>query len=664
MSDETSSLDPLHSVIKAAGSRQRQRRRRPWYHKLVKRFKFIYIGYMLVPIVLIGVFLTVLAVDSFNKVEQSQDDLVNTFSSMSEKAATELTLQDYEHLDGALQALNTSLLGASQQTRPLRLLSFSSPNNAARFKLLDAAIHATTGSRHFLAGLKPTVVLLDGGNAGSDPTGERSVELLEAGRSRFLQAQQEMRLARTTLDAIALEGVSRNVLLDIQTLRDYLDEIEAYNELALASPTLVSNILGLEQTQTYLILAQNSDEIRPSGGYISTWGWMQVRSSDIKEYEYSATTSESPNPPPASLVSLLDIPEWWFQFEKPIYTAWDGSWFADYPATAEMAAWYYDNGSNPHAPVDGVISVDLIAVEYLIRALGPISVPEYGASVDATNFRQVAYEIRANADPQLDHKQFVAALYKQMILAWQNADAVQKSNINKALLQALREKHIMLYFADEELQQSIEELGWGGAQAPAGTHDYLMIADANIGSKSSRSVQRQTTYDVTIDPSNTVNSRVSVLYNFSSRIAELDPAVRPEHYADINYFSLTQVFTPLGSTYTSSNNMRDLVAASDENHAIFAGLVNVPYDEALRVQLQYSTPNILDEVGGYQRYRLLLQKQPGTQSDAVTVSITLPPGSQVVVVEPAPSATYELGSPVLEFSLTLDTDTWIEIIYN
>ena len=362
---------------------------------------------------------------------------------------------------------------------------------------------------------------------------------------------------------------------------------------------------------------------------------------------------------------LLDIPDWWFKFNNPIYTAWDGSWYADFPATAEMASWFYDNGDNPFAPVNGVIGVDLIAVENLVSALGEVYVEEYDVIIDAQIFRAMIYEIRASRDVPLAHKHFVAAVYKSVIEAWQNADSQTRGAVNRAFLQALREKHLALYFTDERLQQAIVDLNWGGVQAPAGDIDYILVADANIGSKSSGSVLRELTYDAVIESDGTVNSRLSVLYDFSSAIAELDPAVRPEHYGNNrDYFSRVQVFVPPESQLVSALGLiDDIVTVSGADHAIFTGTVYVPFDESTRVQFEYSGLGVLGEIGAYRRYRLLLQKQLGSRADITTVTVSLPPASKIIATEPRPNAVYDLGRPVLEFNLMLLTDQQVEIIY-
>src|SRR5690606_230025 len=183
---------------------------------------------------------------------------------------------------------------------------------------------------------------------------------------------------------------------------------------------------------------------------------------------------------------------------------------------------------------------------------------------------------------------------------WQQVDPERNADLRREVLQALREKHIMLYFTNEQLTSAISGLGWTGAQTPGVDSDYLMVADANLGSKSSRSVLRQTTYDVEIQQDGTLNSTVTVSYDFPIRVAEQDPAVRPEHYNDINYHTILQVFTPAHSLLLGSENVRfePDVAASAE-HTIFVSELQVDYGDSLRVQYHYETPRLVQAIGRY-----------------------------------------------------------------
>ena len=66
----------------------------------------------------------------------------------------------------------------------------------------------------------------------------------------------------------------------------------------LVAPDLLTTALGLDNPQTYLVLSQNSDELRPSGGFLSTYGWLSIRNGRVENYDYSPSTADSPHPPP------------------------------------------------------------------------------------------------------------------------------------------------------------------------------------------------------------------------------------------------------------------------------------------------------------------------------------------------------------------------------
>jgi hypothetical protein len=231
-------------------------------------------------------------------------------------------------------------------------------------------------------------------------------------------------------------------------------------------------------------------------------------------------------------------------------------------------------------------------------------------------------------------------------------------------LRALQEKHVMIYFKDPKLNEIVNLLNWSGAQTP-GDYDYLMVADANLGNKSNSSVFRQLTYDVNIQPDGSLRSRATISYDYSDAVAKNDPAVKPEHYRNQkDYANLLQIFVPKGSSVTGSDNMQtDLITAEGNNLAILVTRTLVQYDSSERYQVSYTTPALVEPFGPYKRYRLLLQKQPGTQGDIANVQITLPPRSSVISVSPAPAATYTLDNPIMEFRTQLSTDQWIEIIF-
>lgn len=664
--------ETLPELVKPQGHRRRRRSRSTPLRKLRRRIRRI--NFRMLVVVLVSVLAVVimgslvLVFNARSQVTDAWNGLSRVIASINRTPGTELTLADFERLQASVNELDQRLRSADRQTSFLRPVAFASADVETALVTLDAARELTRAAKEMLNGLGPTLFFLTEGEKGETvnpqfSSGERVVELLQLGRGQFLSADTHLRRAETLIAGLRLEDVSPSLLVTVDGLARHHAQVREINDLLLDAPALLTVALGLDDEQSYLVLSANSDELRPSGGYISTYGWMTVRKGRIADFNYSATTPTSPNPPPAEMASEIQIPPWWIQYAQPIYAAWDSSWYADFPSTAAMAAWYYDNGGNPASPVDGVIGIDLVGFEYILQGLGSVTIAEYGERITPENFREAVYTIRAEGSDD-EHKQFVAALYRQILTDWQQVDPERNAGLRRAVLQALREKHIMIYFVDAQLNNAINALGWSGKQEPGVDRDYLLVADANLGSKSSRAVLRQTTYDVEILPDGTLESTVAVSYDFPARVAELDPAVAPAHYNDINYHTILQVFAPAASTLIGFDNVPfEPTVATTAEHTLFVSNLQVDYNASLRVRYTYRTPQLVESIGTYRRYRLLIQKQPGTLAEQVDVQLRLPPGAQAVHIAPEPTNSYTLDQPILEFRFSLTADQTIDVIF-
>ncbi len=663
---------PVDTAIVHA-NRQRRRRKRTFWQRMLHQLRkvrpslILLIVAAVLAVAVVGVL--VVATSARNRVEGSWGSLSRVIDTLTRKPGTELTLADFDRLQSGTADLLTALGGARAQTAFLRPVAGLNPEWEQTFLLLDAAEQLTQAANDIFVGLEPTLFFLTAGDEAEGVTvqvaaGERVVEQLRLGQGRFVSAQQALNRAEDMLSRLPeAESASFGLL---RSMRAYVQQLDNLNGILLNGPELLTEALGLNATRNYLVLSQNNDELRPTGGYISTYGWLEVRNARIADYAYSPTTERSPLPPSAQTAAEFTVPSWWLQFESPIYAAWDGSWSPDFPTTAEMAAWYYDSGRNPHSPVDGVIAIDTAGFEYILAGLGSVVIPGYQEILTPENFREVVYRIRAEGAADLEHKRFVAAAYEEILANWQNVDRARGAELVGAVLRALQEKHIMLYFRDNPtLNHALDSLGWSGRQQPATEHDYVLVADANIGaSKIGRSVTRRLTYDASLRASGAVDARLTVAYDYFDSTAASDPAILNGHYLDLDYDNLLQVYVPAGSTLTSTNNVGYAVTTdSQPAHTDFVVKTRVAYNSGERFQFLYTTPPLVRAEGGHHTYRLLLQKQPGTIGDAVSVQVTLPPGARLLSATPEVLASYELERQILEFGVTLDTDRWIEVIY-
>lgn len=618
-----------------------------------------------------GVVGTALTVNANGQVQGSLRSMMRVLDSLNGKTGSELTMSDYTRLSASVRELNDTLYSAKQQIGFLRLLAPLNTQIDLNLRALDSVHDISLASASILTGLEPTIFFLVGNDSADDEavigqisSGERLVELLSIGRGQFVNAEWYLNRAQGNITAsLNSPSLPPDLLLQFQALQSYQQQVSEISSVLTNAPELLDKALGLTEDQSYLVLSQNSDELRPSGGYLSTYGWFNVDNGRITNYDYSPTTETSPNPP--SVEMPYEIPTWWIQYETPVYAAWDGSWSPDFRQTAERAKWYYDTGNNPQAPVFGVMAIDITGFESLLGALGDVYIPDYNQTVNSSNFRQIVYEIRLGGEANLQHKRFLASMYRQIFLKWQNIESPEDgSRVLGTLLQALQQNHIMMYFEDPQLQQAIEMLGWSGEQHPADTGDYLMVVDANLGNKSNHSIQRQIIYDALINMDGSVDSRVSINYQYLASVAENDPAVHPPDHGEIDYHNLLQIFLPPESAVTNTDGFdQNVNAGLLDNYNILSSILVVNYDTSKRLQVSYTSEGVIENLGPYQRYELVVEKQPGTLNQPLQVQISLPAGASIVSVSPEPDASYYLDQPILEFGSQLVTDQTVEIVY-
>jgi hypothetical protein len=654
----------------------RQRRRRSYrfrnrfFEQLRKWFRWeMVVITILVMAVVTGITFWILIVDATTRLDNAWQSLSRVLMTIEGQGGTELTLNDFNRLQSSLYELDRSISATQSRIRYVRPLVDLNPDWMASVDSLAAAQDLVWAFEDVLIGLQPALNFMMNGEddeavAARISSGERVVELLELGQGQFVTAQSRLNQAQSRLDNISLNDVSADLLLQIEQMRGYQQQLVGMNTVLLNSPHVLTTLLGLDEDRTYLVLAQNNDEIRPSGGYISTYGWFTVSGGRIMDIDYNPTTRTSPNPPPASFLATFTLPSWWINYSDPLYAAWDGSWYADFPSTAQMAMDYYNAGRNPNAPVDGVLAIDITGFELLLEALGEVPVQSYDTVVTTENFRELVYDIRAFGQGEAPHKRFVAAIYAAIFQEWRSIDQERTPDLLGALLEGVQTRHIMIYFADESINEALVTTGWNGAQAAAVDYDYVMIADANLGNKSNSSILRAVTYDVTIQDDGSLSSRLSARYDYFASVAENDPAVDDDYHGAIDYYNLMQVFVPVGVSLTDTNNLTDGYVVEQDNHTLFVARTQVNYDTGERFQFFYTVPAMVETIGEYQRYRLLIQKQPGAHEQDVNVQITLPQNAVYVSSTPLPDASYSLEQPILDFRLLQDSDQWIEVIYH
>jgi len=147
---------------------------------------------------------------------------------------------------------------------------------------------------------------------------------------------------------------------------------------------LLPEVAPAEGTRTFLLLAQNNDELRATGGFISSIGTLTFRDAVpelgpmVDSYAVEDWTKPHPDPPEA-LRTHMGIDLW---------TTRDANWSPDFPTSARAVAELY--ALNQGVEAHGVIAVDMAAASRLLEVLTPLTLPD-GTAVQRGQVMETIY---------------------------------------------------------------------------------------------------------------------------------------------------------------------------------------------------------------------------------------------------------------------------------
>ncbi|MBI1802189.1 MAG: DUF4012 domain-containing protein, partial [Chloroflexi bacterium] len=243
--------------------------------------------------------------------------------------------------------------------------------------LFDVAESVIAAASLTFEGLSPVTGALNGetleGSTG--PLTGRIIGPLDANRSLFEQAESRLDAAAEMRSSIDTANLSER----LTALITRVDKLLPLMRLAIDGGLVLPDLLGANGARSYLVVAQNEDELRPTGGFISAAGRLTVDHGKLMELEFQDSyqvddlSKEYPEPPlPLKTYMLSGV--WLFR---------DANWSPDFPTSAQQLAYFYTYGRGQR--VDGVIALDQEMVSLLVRALSPLDIDGSDAVVTGDN---------------------------------------------------------------------------------------------------------------------------------------------------------------------------------------------------------------------------------------------------------------------------------------
>ncbi|MGQ9626556.1 MAG: DUF4012 domain-containing protein [Anaerolineae bacterium] len=500
--------------------------------------------------------------------------------------------------------------------------------------------------------------------ASSPEAGPRLIGALEGSRAIFIQAEEAIAQARAEREKVDAACLSPGLRSWAERLDGYLPFLEA----AVRFPSLLPTLMGTSGPRRYLILIQNEDEARATGGFISAVGLLRLErgQAHVEEFmdSYAIDNPEAIRPPPPEpLARYMGAGAWFLR---------DVNWSPDFPTTARAAIELYrlDRGIE----VDGVVAVNLAALRYVLEATGPIPVEAYGEEVGVENaislLRRYWVSPRPGAPltPEEEsqwwfhRKDFMGALFQAMVdRLGESLSFEEVSALARALWRSLREKHLLIYFEEPESQSLLEETGFAATLRPC-KGDCLMVVDSNMGfNKADALVEKEVEYSIFLGEGR-VRGQAKLTYRHRGKrkVEECRQEARYgasyEEMTERCYWNYVRLYVPLRSRLVSfqPGDVEDIFMEGE--HQVFAAFFVLAPGEEKQLTFTYELPEEVWQGGG--NYRLVVQKQPGAPAHPFRLRVE---GKGNLRLEVRGETSLEKQEGILEYQTNLDTDREISI---
>ncbi|MEO8776579.1 MAG: DUF4012 domain-containing protein, partial [Candidatus Nanopelagicales bacterium] len=287
--------------------------------------------------------------------------------------------------------------------------------------------------------------------------GRIDVARLQAAAPLVASADAELITAQQQLSTIDVAALNSHVSTPILDLEAKLDDIAGTTAAIRRALTLLPAMLGADGPRTYLVMLQNNAEVRATGGLPGSWVEMQVSDGAVKILDIRPSAPVTGDDP----ILPLTVAEQALYGDQLVIYPQDTNFTPDFPRTAQLsqAFWKRETGRQ----VDGVFSLDTVALSHILAATGPVTLPD-GTKITASN--AVSYLLsdvyaKFAGDPQAHHAYF--AEVSRAVFAAIATGQVSSSGMLDALAASENEGRLYAWSAHPQEQSLLTETGLSGA---------------------------------------------------------------------------------------------------------------------------------------------------------------------------------------------------------
>ncbi len=382
-------------------------------------------------------------------------------------------------------------------------------------------------------------------------------------------ADKSMKTIQAHLAKLDRSALIPQVSSGVTKLDSAIARIEPILTPAHNALTILPKALGADGPQHYLLIFQNNAESRGTGGNPAAIALLTAENGKISLTQQAASGNFI-NGRPDPIIALNPETQALYGTKIGRYIQ-DSTLSPDFSETAQIvrAFWAESFGT----PVDAVASMDPVALSYLLKAIGPVTMPGFGVVLTADNAVPVLLnQVYADYPDPAVQDAFFATAAQSVFEALLTTHADPKALLN-ALVQAANEGRLMYSPSDKAQADLLAGTPVGGNMPTDNTKttdlgvyiddvtegklDYYM--QMGIAAKSTQCQKDAApTFTSTVTLQNTLDP---------AAVPGLPGYISPGHYFPKGDVSTdTYLYGPVGSSLQSVTVNGEPMAASGQPH--------------------------------------------------------------------------------------------------
>ncbi|HLN18726.1 MAG TPA: DUF4012 domain-containing protein [Patescibacteria group bacterium] len=451
------------------------------------------------------------------------------------------------------------------------------------------------------------------------------------------------------LDNIDINDIPENQREKFIELKKKMPQVNEMIAGFMDNSSVFTDILGGNGPRKYLFLFQNNQEMRATGGFIGSYGVLDIFNGRINKFFIDGIFN------PDGQLREKVIPPAPIQKVSAAWSLHDSNWFPDFPVSAEKASWFYEKTGGP--TIDGVITMTPTVLQKLLEVTGPIEMPEYDVTIDKDNFiEKTQFEVEIDYDKEINQpKKILSDLAPKILDKIFNArDINTAAKIMGILSDSLSEKQLLIYSKNYSIQKILSERGWSGEILDT-QKDYLSVINTNInGFKTDGVIDEKISHMAEINDDGSITDTVTISRHHNGGDSQYD------WWNKVNA-DYMRIYVPKGSKLLSVNGQTrefnsppldylalgfksDLMLQMEENETevdensgtriyedagktVFANWTYVSPKETMEITYKYILPFKFDtdkKAGLVDSYSILFQKQSGSIGSSLSSIVTYP----------------------------------------